>query len=223
MQYTLIRSKRKTLAVHIVKGGKVEVRAPLSLPIKDIERFLLQKQNWIHSHVQKILVQEAAKSQFTLNYGDTVLLMGKKIPILPNTSQKPLFNGNSFLIPKDLQSEKIKTACIQLYKQIAKTYLTQKTAVFSNRMNVFPRKVEIGSAKKRWGSCTSDQTIRYSWRLMMAEEDVIEYVVVHELAHIYQMNHSPQFWRIVAFYLPDYKQRQRKLKQLEQVLLSEDW
>jgi len=116
-----------------------------------------------------------------------------------------------------------KAARIQAYKQRAKQLLPEKTAAFTARMGLKPRAVKINSAKTRWGSCSAQKNINYSWRLVMAEDDVIDYVVVHELAHLREMNHSPRFWAIVAGVLPDYRERQKRLKLLQKRLADEDW
>ena len=90
-------------------------------------------------------------------------------------------------------------------------------------MNVTPIAVKVNSAKTRWGSCSGRNSINFSWRLIMADDDVIDYVIVHELAHIKEHNHSDRFWAVVASVLPDYKMRQAKLKILQKKLASEDW
>jgi len=76
---------------------------------------------------------------------------------------------------------------------------------------------------KRWGSCSSRGSLNFSWRIMMADDAVIDYVVVHELAHLVEMNHSPRFWAVVAGVLPDYSKRRARLRLLNKKLEGEDW
>jgi len=90
-------------------------------------------------------------------------------------------------------------------------------------MGLSPNSLKINSAKTRWGSCSSKANLNFSWMLMMADDEVIDYIVVHELAHLRQMNHSPQFWEIVEKYIPDYKERKKRLKLLQLKLNEEDW
>lgn len=223
MDYHLIRSRRKTLAIHIVTGGKIEVRAPLGLSIKEIERFLLKKEQWIYSQIEKIVTRETKKAQFKLSYGSFIPLFGDKVEIRPKMGKRCLYDEVDFYLPYDLTADQIKTACIRLYKQIAKSYLTKRTQELAAVMGVAPSKIQVGSAKTRWGSCSGDKSIRYTWRLVMADKRIIDYVIVHELAHIYQMNHSPRFWAIVGHYLPDYQQRQKELKQFQKELATQNW
>jgi hypothetical protein len=90
-------------------------------------------------------------------------------------------------------------------------------------MSVTPIAVKINSAKTRWGSCSNKKSLNFSWRLIMADDDVIDYVVVHELAHLREMNHSPRFWAVVEAVLPDYRERKLKLRALQAKLNREDW
>ena len=97
-------------------------------------------------------------------------------------------------------------------KVLAKAELPRRTAYFAKIMGVTPTSIKITSAKKRFGSCSGQNGICYSWRLMLYPSEAIDYVVVHELAHIRQKNHSPAFYREIEKILPDYKARAKLLK-----------
>ena len=96
--------------------------------------------------------------------------------------------------------------------RLAKKILPQRTAYWSARMGLTPTQIRITSARRRFGSCSSEGHICYSWRLMQYPPEAIDYVVVHELAHLKHMNHSPAFHALVAKYLPDHKARRALLK-----------
>jgi len=104
---------------------------------------------------------------------------------------------------------------IKHYKTLAKAHIPKRVALFAAQMGVAPTAVKITSAMKRWGSCSSRGSINFSWRLILADDAVIDYVVVHELAHLTEMNHSERFWAIVEAVLPDYRERKRKLNELQ--------
>lgn len=127
------------------------------------------------------------------------------------------------IIGYSFNDAQIKSACVQIYRMLAKRDLTEKTLDFAKQMSVMPTAVKINNAKTRWGSCSSKKSLNFSWRLIMADDDVIDYVVVHELAHITEMNHSARFWSIVEGVLPDYRKRKTKLKELQRRLNGEDW
>jgi predicted metal-dependent hydrolase len=133
------------------------------------------------------------------------------------------FDGNAFLLPDGLTPEIIKYAVIDIYKRELFVYLMEIISHYSKKLKVYPTKIRITNAKTRWGSCSENDGLNFSWRLALADEDMIEYVAVHELAHILEHNHSPRFWAIVAETLPDYRERQLKFKALQQKLMAQDW
>ena len=94
----------------------------------------------------------------------------------------------------------------------AKEIIPARVAYYSRIMNVTPTAVKIGGAKTRWGSCSGKNSLNFSWRLMLTNDDAIDYVVVHELAHILEHNHSKRFWAVVENVMPDYRERRKGLK-----------
>ena len=170
MEYEIIRSSRKTIAIQIKAGGRVIVRAPLRSAKKDIERIVGQNRDWIEKNIKRL--EEMA--------GET---------------------------PNEPSDEQIKE-----YKRLAKAIIPQKVEYFSRIMGVTPTGITITSAKTRFGSCSPKNSLSFSWRLMQYEESEIDYVVVHELAHIRHHDHSKAFYAVVASVMPDYKERQAVLK-----------
>jgi len=247
MEYELTRSKRKTLAIHI-KNGRVEVRAPLKMPQRDIDRFVTSKEKWITDRLARSREQAERREAFTLDYGDMVVYRGREYPIVAREGKYAGFDdsaeggaveddtvvdgavvygavvdGAVFYMPPGLQPGRIKAACVIIYRMLAKRDLTIKTLDFAKRMGENPTAVKITGAKTRWGSCSSMKSINFSWRLIMADDDVIDYVVIHELAHLAEMNHSDRFWAIVEGVLPDFRKRKARLRELQKRLSAEDW
>jgi predicted metal-dependent hydrolase len=220
--YTLIRSKRKTLALYI-RDGRLEVRDPLRCPKSDIDKFVASKEKWLIKKLAQSSEQSAKRKNFSLNYGDLVTYRGREYPIAAKAGNRLGFDGEHFYMLPNLPPEQIKAACVQIYKILAKRDLPDRVFDFAKQMAVMPTAVKITSAKTRWGSCSSKKSLNFSWRLMLADDDVIDYVVVHELAHIRQMNHSAAFWAIVEDILPDYKERKVQLRVLQKRLATEDW
>jgi predicted metal-dependent hydrolase len=221
--YTLFRSRRKTIAIHITKDAGVEVRAPIRTAKADINRFVAEKENWIKTHLALKEQLNEVKAAFTLKYGDSVMLCGKPYHICAKAGTSAGFDGESFYIPPGLAQEDIKNSVICIYKLEAKLAITNKVNEYAPLMNVTPAVIRITNAKTRWGSCSGRNSINFSWRLIIADDDVIDYVVVHELAHIKEHNHSPRFWALVADVLPDYRERQDKLRLLQRKLSAQDW
>jgi len=222
INYTLIRSKRKTIGISI-RDGLVTVRAPLKCPESEIDRIVLSKSKWITDKLTKSIEQLSYQKAFTLNYGDFVVLRGDRYPIIAREGTHAGFNGEYFYFPPNLCEKQIKDACIKIYRKLAKVHFNERIALFAAQMNVSPSSVKVNSAKARWGSCSSKKSINFSWRLIMSDDDVIDYVVVHELAHLIQMNHSRKFWAIVEGVLPNYRERKGKLLELQKRLSEENW
>ena len=203
----IIRSRRRTLSISVDAFARLIVRAPIRCSEERIFTFLQEKEAWI---VQKQAERRGAGIVLPpedLN-GYTFLLLGALREIrLTDTKKIALEEGKIFL-PKD-QPQKRLTAWL---KSNAKRILTEETARIAAQMGVEYHSVTISSARSRWGSCSADNKIRYSFRLLYAPKEVVEYVVTHELAHIRYKNHSPAFWTEVAKYQPNYKAKRKWLK-----------
>ena len=222
IQYTLIRSKRKTLALHI-RNATLEVRAPLKMGVREIEQFITLKMGWITKKLAQSAEQFAKRSLFSLTYGDVVLYRGDLCYIVAKDGNKSGFDDECFYMPTDLEPNEIKSTCMQIYRILAKNHIPERVWVYAKKMGVMPTDVKVNDAKSRWGSCSSKKSINFSWRLMMADDGVIDYIIVHELAHLTEMNHSPRFWAIVENVLPDYRERKARLKELQKRLRIENW
>jgi len=170
MEYTVIRSNRRTVALEITRELKIVVRAPKRMPQKDIEAFVKDHAEWIRVHYARQAARAAVHSE-----------------------------------PSEAE--------IKALKQKAKDILPHKVAYYAKIMGVTPTGVRITSAKERFGSCSGKNALCFSYRLMQYPEAAIDYVVVHELAHIRHHNHSAAFYRFVESVMPDYKQREKLLKQ----------
>ncbi|RHT90000.1 M48 family metallopeptidase [Butyricicoccus sp. AM27-36] len=170
IEYELVRSKRKTLAVQVTREGRVIVRAPLRLAKYRIERFVAEHADWIARVLADQQSRRAAHPE-------------------PDATK---------------QAELIRRAKIEL---------PPKVQHYAKLMNLYPAGLKITSARTRFGSCSGKNSICFSWRLMDYPGSAIDYVVVHELAHIAHKNHGPQFWALVERYLPDYRARRAMLRE----------
>jgi len=190
---------------------------------RDIDRFILSRERWVKEKLAESNGKKALRKDFSLNYGDYLMYRGKQYPITIKQGDRVGFDDEGFYIPPDLTPEQIKHACIQIYRVLAKRDLTKIALALSGKMSVTPTAIRINSAKSRWGSCSVRESVNFSWKLIMADDDIIEYVVVHELAHITELNHSKRFWALVKSVLPDYTERKVRLKELQDKLAGEDW
>jgi len=191
-----------------------------------IDEFVASKEKWIKKHLAKSQQQLQNRENFKLNYGDKIQILNESLVITENnewSSSSPLGHENEIFMKSGMTPEQIKNECIDLCKTIATGHLMFRTEEIAKKMSVTPNSVRINNAKSRWGSCSADKNISYSWRLIMADEEAVDYVIVHELAHIIEMNHSPRFWTIVGSVIPNYKDCKKRLKELQIKLSNENW
>lgn len=216
--YTIKRSFRKTMAIRVTREGQVEVRAPKNVSRAFIDGFVLSKKDWILAALERVADVKDARDHFKI---ESVRLLGSEYPVKEGKEQKARFDGKRFLLPSG-EIEK-KEALISWYRGEAKRLLPKRVQHFSQMMGVEPAAVKISNARTRWGSCSANGNLNFTWKLLMASGEAIDYVVVHELAHLAEPNHSDRFWKIVAYYLPDYQRAQKELEELARQLEREDW
>jgi len=191
------------------------------MPKSEIDKFVASKQKWLTDKLSQSEERVNLRENFSLTYGDTVTYRGKRYKI--TESSRVGVSDNCFYVRAGLPSEQIKADCVKIYRILAECDLAEKVRDYAAIMGVTPTAVRINGANTRWGSCSAKKSLNFSWRLIMADDGVIDYVVVHELAHISEMNHSARFWAIVESVLPDYRERQKRLKELQRRLGGEDW
>lgn len=222
--YTLVRTRRRTVAIHIRPGGGVEVRAPHRLAKREIDRFVDAKAEWINRQSAAAAQAALQKAAFSLEPGCQLLYMGEEYPSFfqPSTAGEAIFDGRRFLLPfADTASNR--PALVNLYKRLALADLQARTSRFSRIMNLAPRSVKVTSARARWGSCSGKDALCFAWRLLLTPEACLDYVVVHELCHIREHNHSPDFWREVEAVLPDYAARRQLLAAYGRRIALQEW
>ena len=206
----LVRSRRKTLSLIVEPDGTLTVRAPLRMKESDIRSFIEQKKAWIKR--KQVKAREEALPVRLYMDEERFWYLGKEVPLRIVPDGNPaLVMEKSFKLTESAQpqAESIFTAW---YKKQARKVITERVELFARQHGFKVKKIRISSARTRWGSCSQKGTLSFSWRLVMAPLNVIDYVVVHELCHLKEMNHSKTFWVQVETILPDYKTRRKWLK-----------
>lgn len=221
--YTIKYSKRKTMGLYITKNAEIEVRVPNGTPQKVVADFVGQHQQWISTHHGAVARQVAERENFELRFGTKLLFLGHEFSLVPVDIASVGFDGQRFYAYAQMPAEELRTSLVGIYRTMAKKVLSTMVEEMAKHMGLKPKAVKINGARSRWGSCSSAGNLNFSWYLVMAEEATIRYVVVHELAHLFEMNHSPSFWRIVEQVLPNYKAEREKLKILQKKLSVQCW
>ena len=210
----LIRSKRRTIALIIERDGSFTVRAPMRAPRAEIETFIQQKTGWIIRTREKIksaLCEPIVGKQYT--DGEKFLFLGSSFDLKLVGLQKHLLHFDSGFTLSRAAQTKGEQVFTRWYKAHALEIISERVEQYAERYNFTPKQVKISPAKTRWGSCSSNDTLNFTWRLVMAPLDVIDYVVVHELAHLRVKNHSSKFWKEVESIYPEYKKQRKWLRE----------
>lgn len=205
----IIRSNRKTLSISIDAFGRLIVRAPQKYPEAKIVEFVNEKEDWVLRKQRE--KRDTGMRLPTDNLdGYSFMLLGKDYRIRLIQTGKVVFDPQSNIVY--VPTHNAKTKLVNWLKANAKRLLTALTAEKAKEMDVHYKSVGISSARTRWGSCSFDNSIRYSFRLLYAPKEIIEYIVVHELAHVRQKNHSDAFWTLVEKYEPEYRKKKEWLE-----------
>lgn len=206
----IIRSKRKTIALIVSGEAKVIVRAPMMVNLEYIKKFVFEKRFWINKKKNQIFRNGGpAKNKEFVN-GEEFFYLGEAYQLKIENCQAIKLSDCLYFPEKYLKNSRAKM--IKWYKQRAREKIAERAIWYSRITGWKFKSFSITSAEKRWGSCGSSGSINFSWKLIMAPLQVVDYVVVHELAHLVERNHSAEFWNKVRMILPDYKTKQRWLK-----------
>ncbi|MDI6736762.1 MAG: SprT family zinc-dependent metalloprotease [bacterium] len=213
----IIRSKRKTLSLEITTDARLIVRAPRITSLSFIEKLILKKQLWIQDK-QKLVKEKYAQSQSKrFVHGEKFLYLGNTYHLClvnENTLSRfgePVLFDEKFHLSRTYLPE-AKRLFNDWYRKQAYQKIKERVDWYSKLFGLKYNKFGITNAQKRWGSCSAKNNLHFSLRLIMAPLNVIDYVVIHELAHTKEKNHSKRFWNKVRTMLPDYQESKKWLR-----------
>ncbi len=210
----IIRSKRKTIALEITENARLIVKAPFGVKSETIRKVILKHIRWIEKKKKEIETREskfARPKEFVSGEGFLYLGRYYKLKIVPN-QEIPLKFENGFYLSRSCLSQ-AKEVFTNWYKRMAYEKISERAKWYAHKRGLKYKKINITDAQKRWGSCTHNGNLNFSWRLIMAPLAVIDYVVVHELVHLVEKNHTKDFWDKVKVLMPDYEKHKAWLKQ----------
>ena len=217
--WRLVRARRRSIGMTVGPEGLV-VRAPNWVPLREIESALQEKARWILAKLQ--LMQERASLPAVAGQ---VWAHGARLPFLGGQrllclAGHPVPEGQAeaeslrLQLPPQAAASQIREAAEAWLQQQARSWFTERLNHFAPLLGVRWRQLSLSSARTRWGSASRDGHIRLNWRLIQLAPAQIDYVVVHELAHLREMNHSPRFWDVVAEVMPDWPAQRKALRQV---------
>lgn len=210
-------AKAKKVWFRYKDDGILRITVPRGLPQKELMDLIKKNTTWIREHYN--LARPLPPVEEGIRDGAPLRYMGQKLTLrleegpkgrvtIEQTAKHLHLKADPSLTPADIAS-----VLTHWYREEARSVLTEKTATLAALMNVSFKKIFIKDQKTRWGSCSAKDNINYNFRLVMAPESIIDYVAVHELAHLTHPNHSREFWDLVGRHCPHYKEARKWLKE----------
>jgi len=224
IQYTIERRpRRRTVAIAVDALEGVSLKAPDDLPVEQIDMVVYNKGAWI---VQRMAdIREVTATYHPRQYvsGESYLYLGRQYRLKVTHSSgikhpRAKLSGRylEVQLPDTLPSSEHKGAIqkviMQWYRKRAAARIPVRVARYAEMIGVAPPPILIRDQQKRWGSCSRDGELRFNWRIIMAPMSLVDYVVVHELCHLKERNHSPAFWKWLRLMMPEYEERKGRLR-----------
>ena len=202
----LIRSNRRSVSLEIRGKGELIVRAPLRLAHSSILDIVRKKAEWIKEKQQQMKARK-------LPADNEKYFLGQKLNVItiPGEKASVSFDENNLFITMP-QHRTVQALLSRWYKAKTLEIVLPRTVHFAKEFGLGFTKVSISTASRRWGSCNKKGHITFSFRLIMLPSDIVDYIIIHELAHIVELNHSSRFWATVHKMMPEYEQHEKWLK-----------
>ena len=240
IEYTLLRSRRKTASIYIERDGKVSVLVPEKLTARQVEDILESKRKWIYQSLAEWQDLNANRIQRDYVNGEGFLYLGRsyRLKLVSDLPEPLMLKDGYFLmqasrgceppdcssihqgthVPRSPKSMPLGSApdadsvFREFYRAKGAVRIPPRVAYFQTKMGVKSKSIKIMDLKHRWASCTASGKLNFHWKCMMAPLTVIDYIVVHELAHLIHSNHSAAFWNELDKVLPDFQERKTWLR-----------
>ena len=215
IQYTLRRSDRKTASIYIERDGEVSVLVPESMDDAQIDNLIESKRRWIYTGLAEWQDLNSTRVRREFVSGEGFLYLGRSYRLQIVEEQDvplKLKDGYFCLRAEDGQSEDGFNVFKEFYRDKGRERIPQRVALYQNELGVEPGTIKVVELQNRWASCSPNGNLSFHWKCMMAPLTVLDYVVVHELAHLLHPNHTEAFWNEVDKLLPDYQERKEWLR-----------
>lgn len=224
LAYTITRSarRRKTLTITLEPGARVRVAAPRAVSVAEIDALVLRRAGWIMRHLSQAEARATGTRRFV--DGERLPFLGRELALTVGAWARRTVQieqcGDKLCVrvPAHLAEEQRRLAVARALERWHRARAAEQFAdavrEWSSRVGATPSAVLVRGQRRRWGSCSAGGVVRLNWRLVLAPRELIDYVVVHELAHLRVPDHSPAFWSVVARVLPAWKTLRRRLAEI---------
>lgn len=216
--FDVIFKKRKTMEIAVEPPNNIIVTAPIGTKEEEILKKVESKGSWIIQKIYSFKHMQYRHIEREFVNGESFMYLGRNYSLqieLDLSIKKPqvkLYRGKFIVRASDKYEENIRKAMELWYRNKSKEVIEYRIKYYSRFFDKKPTSIRIKEQKKRWGSCTLKDELLFNWRCIMAKTNAIDYIVVHEMCHMYYKDHSKEFWELVGSVLPDYEIRKEWLK-----------
>jgi predicted metal-dependent hydrolase len=218
ISYQVVRSRRSTADIIIERDGKILVRVPETLPDEAVGDLVETKLIWIYKNLAEWRDLNATRVLREYKNGEGFLYLGRSYRLLLVADQKEplLLKNGRFCLKRDL----VDTGAIEAAKAAFRNYymvrgaerITQRVNYYAPKVGVRPHDIDIRELGNRWASCSPSGNLAFHWKCMMAPQNIIDYIVAHELCHYHHLDHTDAFWNEVDKVIPNYAERKEWLR-----------
>lgn len=214
IEYKLAVSGRKTASIYIERDGSISVLAPQQWSQQQIEEVLERKRAWIYRSVAEWEDLNSVRTTREFVAGEGFLYLGRtyRLRIVEDQSKPLMLKNGYFYMHTDALGRPYHTFK-EFYRNKGQARLEERVQYYKNKMGVKPADIRILELHNRWASCTATHNLNFHWKCMMAPLQIIDYIVVHELAHLKHKNHTDYFWGEVDKVMHDFQERKEWLRQ----------
>ncbi|HEX8855055.1 MAG TPA: SprT family zinc-dependent metalloprotease [Thermoleophilaceae bacterium] len=217
--YRIRRSDRARRARIVVDAEGVEVVVPRRMALRQVEPFVAEHSAWIEKTLRRYRRAEEALPRPRLEDGGWVPYMGRvlelRVRVEPGRVRDSVVRRGEMALEVRVASgdeDSVRSALERWYRRRARVEVAARLDAATRRAGTSYRSLTIRSQRTRWASCSSNGSMSFNWRLMLAPEAVLDYVVEHEVAHLEVLDHSPRFWRLLGSRCPDARVHERWLR-----------
>ena len=211
----IINPKLKHIYLTFDHEGELIIKSP-RVSQQQIEKVLIKKASWISKSRKRIREKKGKPLKF--EGGEEIFFLGKPYSLLLDKKERGKSSltfdetGGFILQYSQFEPERFQQLVDIFYKEEAQRQIPELSQHYAARMQLFPSKISFRKASKRWGSCSNTNAISFNYLMMKLPLPVVQYIIVHELAHIKYKHHQKDFWELVGIYMPDFKEREKELK-----------
>jgi len=215
--FTIRRSRRaKRIRMTIEDGGHLSVTVPMRSRLQDVPPVLRTHRKWIlkksgEAEKKKLVPPFEMRNGTTLKMLDFSYRLFFK-PSIDGRTRWRFYHGALNISSRQFSPSVIYECIESWYRKMAQIFLEESVSYWAERINVAPKSIRVKNQKTLWGSCSAKRNLNFNWRIMLLSRGAAEYLLIHELAHMREPNHSPRFWQLVETHCPDFRKHKIEIK-----------